>query len=212
MARPAKIPKHKPVFVYQLDPNDHSRVIAWWESISKFNDFIARIPADYDEYEMYWCFSSDYDRVNGPSSDGKLPHVTSDQRFCTSKNYDGVVSKYDLNGDYIETISIEEFHKIGCGIYKVGTWHTIWGWPEFAGRGIQVRTAQQGFHWDFAKVDSILTLMIPERSIPTVDPVRLKMLSDGEIQAYNPIILERAEASRARSVAKRKLQNETQTP
>ena len=196
--------KQKPVFVYQIDPNDHTRVIAWWESISKFNDFIARIPVDYEEYEMYWCFSSDYDRVNGPIIDNKTPRVTKDPRFCTSRWYRGEVSKYSLSGDYIETISVNEFLEMGCGLDIVGNWHNPWGWPEFHGRFIQVRRAQKGFHWDFARQDSIITLMIPERFIDTVDPVRLQMLNDGEIIPYNPIILERGDLARARTRSAKK--------
>jgi hypothetical protein len=55
--------KTKPIYIYQLDPNDHSRVVAWWDRIRDFHQFIDRIPSDWPEYEMYWCFSDDYENA-----------------------------------------------------------------------------------------------------------------------------------------------------
>ena len=195
--------KTKPIYIYQLDPNDHSRVVAWWDRIRDFHQFIDRIPSDWPEYEMYWCFSDDYENANGPTSDGRKVNMTWDQRFCVSKHYQGTICKYSLEGEFIEEMTIKEFRALGGHTTTVGKWAVPWGWPEFHQKMIQVRYPQIGYHWDFACYDKITVLMIPEHNISRVDPERLKMLATGKIVAYNPVITERAGEARQRGKKKK---------
>ena len=190
-------------FVYQLDPSDHQRVVMWWRNVGDFTNYMKAVELPYD---LYYCFSDDYERVNNGPSDGKKVLMTNDQRFCVSRKYVGEIHKYSMSGEYAGTIMMDEFRRLGGGQHLVGVYGSPYGWPELRGLNIMSMNPQLGFYWDFVKYDAIQPVYIPLRSATLLGDDAYDKLMNGELILKNPDSLLRQKL--IESIKKKKLQHE----
>ena len=169
--------------VYQLDPDDHKKVILYWKNIGEFTKYMSRVDSLHD---VYYCYARDFHKAHGAVIDGRTPGMTRDQRFCNSRMYMGDVHYYHPNGLYAGTMTMKEFRDRGCWQWHVGVFAAPYGYAEFRGLDIMMRQLSCGYFWDYAKYEAINTITIKSEYIPIIGEEMYLKLSHGEVPHHNP--------------------------
>jgi hypothetical protein len=195
-------------YIYQLDPQDHARVIGWWKNASEFSRYMSMV--EFDD-EIYYCYADDYKRVNG-KRDSKSPWTTRDPRFCTSWHYDGPIHKYSPEGIYIEEMPMKEFIAMGGRNSLIGIFSPPYGYPELHHLSIMFKTSQLGYQWDFCKHDIIQTVSIPPLTIGIIGLERYQQMKTGQMKPFSEETKQKFADLAARKVTGRKRKNHDEVP
>ena len=191
-------------YVFQLDPNDNSRVISYFKSPSHFHAYLKQYVIL--KMPIVYAYEDDYFRLFGRPRDGKNVFMTRDQRFCISIHYAGPICKYDKYGNFVEETNISEWRDIpgNCKTHSIGRYTDVYGWKSLVkGNQVWVLDLADGYFWSFEKHDKIPTCIVNHIDIQRLDPEVLHKFSTGEYARINPRSREMQKETRKRNQLKR---------
>lgn len=173
-----RIQSYNPDHIYIVDPNDHSRVVNYYENLGHFIKFIQNYQP---VHEIFFYIARDYCLKHGNVIDNRHPRYTRDPRFACSIRYFGYIYRYTLKGEFIEKLTINEFLNLRGVRRNIGTFIKSYGYPEYKNQ-IYFRIPQANSHWDFCKYDY---LDVYYTTIHLPDSVK-EMILNGQLTRVKP--------------------------
>jgi hypothetical protein len=198
--------------IFQLDPDDHSRIVCFWRNLSDFSDTIKAFTViDKLEEEFYWTTEEAYYEQFGRPDDGLQLFFTRDPRFCVSKRHQGLVYKYGPNGQYVGEVPLQDFIKAGHSHRAVGRHQPLYGYKglSLGAPWIWLMDSMDGHFWSFLKRDKIPVMLIRDQEMADLGEEMYNKFVTGELPRINPYTSVRLKTTREKHT-KKQIENETE--